>query len=94
MTKAVIYNTDNGKILRYMLGDVPIDNQRLDDHEEILVLNDEDPNIKGMKVDMSKHPPKLVEDPDYEAPRTKEDIKQDLKNGDITQKEALIELLE
>ncbi|MFT4892597.1 MAG: hypothetical protein ACI8Z7_000378 [Candidatus Nanohaloarchaea archaeon] len=106
--KAIIYSLDSGRIRRKIYGDIPLENQRLKDDEGILTsfeteISEEYPepittgveipdDLSGKKVDLDSM--EIVEDPDYEAPRTKEDIKQDLKNGDITQKEALIELLE
>jgi hypothetical protein len=106
--KAVVYDLHTGKIRREMHGKVPLENQRLKDDEGILTsfeteISEDCPepittgveipdDLSGKKVDLDSM--EIVEDPDYESPRTKEDIKQDLKNGDITQKEALIELLE
>lgn len=106
--KVAIYSLKNGKIKKKMIGDLPLENQVIGNEEGIIVdsrveISDEHPepittgveipdDLSGKKVDLDSM--EIFEDPDYEAPRTKEDIKQDLKNGDITQKEALIELLE
>jgi hypothetical protein len=106
MSNAIIYNTETGQIVRELQGAVPLANQRLGDTEAIIACGCE--NIPGDKpvtevdsipddatgkmVDVETGA--IVDDPDYEPPLTTADIKESLERGDLTEREALLLLLE
>lgn len=108
--KALVYDTETGEIRRQMQGRVPLENQRFEGNEAAIVfefgqgdLPEDKPvyhaaepfdmgNMTGKKVDHENK--SIIDDPDYNEPRTREDIKTDLEGGEITTKDALLEILD
>ena len=103
--RALVYNTETGEIARRMRGNVPLENQRLGGDEAVLVDGaDVDPDraschavdlppldeLDGMMVDPDTR--EVVDDPVHDLGRTLEDVLADLEAGDITAREALLEL--
>lgn len=92
-----------------MSGGVPLENQNISKDEAILTDSKKKPeaspeptyteidipdNLRGKKIDTESNPPEIVQDPEYEEPMTKNNIKESLKNGDISHEEAVEKLLD
>jgi len=97
--KAIIYDIETGSIERILSGSIDLERERIGNNEGVITDEDtEIPNsdLRSKMVDTSNG--EIVNDPEYEQPTTKRDIKEDIKeelsDGKITEKEALERLLE
>lgn len=95
MQRAIVYDTDTGEIGRHLQGNIDRGRIVLDEGEAL--LTDEEArfpdSLRGKIVDTTADPPEIIDDPDFAPPRTKAGILEDLRDGTITEREALEDLL-
>lgn len=105
--KAVVFDADTGRIIRGMEGKVPLERQRVGaNHGMVVNTVTASPegiepfygpvsipdDLDGKMVDTADGT--IVDDPNHSVPRSDAEIATDLRDGTVTTKEALLEVLE
>lgn len=96
--KMIVYDTADGSIRRCIEGNVNPDAVVTRSGQAVLTNDQQsfpsDWKRPGKMVDTSTDPPSVDDDTGYTEPRTRSKIRQDLVDGTITERKALLELLD